>query len=140
MPQNNEKKVLILSAIAVVTLVIVVVGATYAFFTAQGGGSANTNVNVQTNTTDNLSFEVGEAISITANQDNFAEGLGNQAGSTTASATLTANNATNNATRNYYLYLNITNNEFTYTVDNNTPELILTITDPEGNPLPLYQA
>src|SRR5699024_2475153 len=97
--------------------------------------SANTNVNVQTNTTDNLSFSVGEPISITANQDNFAQGLGNQAGSTTATATLTANNATNSAAANYYLYLDVTNNNFEYTVDSNTPELILTITDPDGTEL-----
>ena len=132
---ENKKKTLIISLVAVVTLILVVVGATYAFFVAQGGGSSNTNVNVQTNTTDNLSFSVGDAISITANQDNFAQGLGNQAGSTTASATLTANNATNTATRNYYLYLNITSNDFEYTVDENTPELILTVTDPDGSPV-----
>ena len=133
--ENNEKKVLIFSTIAVVLLIIVVVGATYAFFTAQGGSSANTNVNVQTNTTDNLSFSVGDAISITANQQNFAQGAGNQAGSTTASATLTANNATNTATRNYYLYLNITSNDFTYTTVEETAELIMTITDPDGTEL-----
>ncbi len=135
MNKANEKKVLIFSTIAVVLLIIVVVGATYAFFTAQGGASANTNVNVQTNTTDSLSFSVGDAISITANQQNFAQGLGNQAGSTTASATLTANNATNTATRNYYLYLNITSNDFTYTTDEETAELILTIEDPDGTEL-----
>ncbi len=132
---EKKNKTLVLSIVAIATLLIVVVGATYAFFVAQGGGSANTNVNVQTNTTDNLSFEVGEAINITANQDNFAQGLGNQAGSTTASATLTANNATNSATANYYLYLDITNNDFEYTVDTNTPELILTIIDPDGTEL-----
>ncbi len=135
MNKTNEKKVLIFSTIAVVLLIIVMVGATYAFFTAQGGASANTNVNVQTNTTDSLSFSVGNAISITANQQNFAQGLGNQAGSTTASATLTANNATNTATRNYYLYLNITSNDFTYTTDEETAELILTIEDPDGTEL-----
>ncbi len=135
MNKTNEKKVLIFSTIAVVLLIVVVVGATYAFFTAQGGASANTNVNVQTNTTDNLSFSVGDAISITANQQNFAQGLGNQSGSTTASATLTANNATNTATRNYYLYLNITSNDFTYTTDEETAELILTIEDPDGTEL-----
>ncbi len=129
---KNEKKVLILSVLAVVLLIIVVVGATYAYFVVQGGASANTNVNVGTNTTDNLSFSVGDAISITANQDNFAQGAGNQAGSTTASATLTANNATNTATRNYYLYLNITSNDFEYTLDENIPELILTVRAPDG--------
>ena len=135
MNKTNEKKVLIFSTIAVVLLIIVVVGATYAFFTAQGGASANTKVNVQTNTTDSLSFSVGNAISITANQQNFAQDAGNQAGSTTASATLTANNATNTATRNYYLYLNITSNDFTYTTDEETAELILTIEDPDGTEL-----
>ncbi len=135
MEKSNEKKVLIFSVIAVVLLIVVVVGATYAFFTAQGGASANTNVNVQTNTTDSLSFSVGNAISITANQQNFAQGAGNQAGSTTASATLTANNATNTATRNYCLYLNITSNDFTYTTVEETAELILTITDPDGTEL-----
>ncbi len=129
---EKKKRTVVLSIVAIVVLLIVVVGATYAFFTAQGGASANTNVNVQTNTTDNLSFEVGEAISITANQQNFAQGAGNQAGSTTASATLTANNATNTATRNYYLYLNIISNDFVYTADENTPELIMTVTDPTG--------
>ncbi len=135
MTKFDEKKVLTLSVLAIVLLIIVIIGATYAFFVAQGGGSSNTNVNVGTNTTDNLSFSVGEEINITATQDNFAQDLGNQAGSTTASATLTANNATNTATRNYYLYLNITSNDFEYTVDENTPELILTVTDPDGSPV-----
>ncbi len=132
---EKKKKTLVLSIIAIATLLIVVVGATYAYFVAQGGASANTNVNVQTNTTDNLSFEVGEPISLNINQDNFYQGAGNQAGSTTASATLTANNATNSATANYYLYLDITSNDFEYTVDTNTPELILTITAPDGTEL-----
>ena len=135
MPKSNEKKVLVLSAIAVITLIAVVVGATYAYFQAQGGGSANTNVNVQTATTDNLSFQVGNGINISANQENFAQGLGNRTGSTTASAMLTANNATNTATRNYNLYLDIKNNGFTYTVNEDTPELILTIMRPDGTEL-----
>ncbi len=135
MPKQNEKKVLIFSILAVVLLIIVVVGATYAYFVAQGGASANTNVNVQTNTTDNLSFEVGNPINLNITQDNFYQGAGNQAGSTTASATLTANNATNSATANYYLYLDITSNDFEYTVDSDTPELILTIEDPDGTEL-----
>ena len=61
--------------------------------------------------------------------------MDNVTGSTTASAMLTANNATNTATRNYNLYLDIKNNGFTYTVDENTPELILTITGPDDQPL-----
>ena len=131
----KNKKNLMFIGIATITLIVVVLGATYAYFVAQGGSSANTNVDVQTNTTDNLSFEVGNPITLNINQDNFYQGAGNQAGSTTASATLTANNATNNATANYYLYLDITSNNFEYTVDTDIPELILTITAPDGTEL-----
>ena len=132
MNKNNEKKVLALSFLGVLTFIAVVVGATYAYFTAQGGGSANTNVNVQTSTTDNLSFQVGSAISLTANQEDFGSGAGNKSGETFARATLTANNATNNATRNYYVYLNIESNDFEYTTGDNQAELLLKVTDPDG--------
>ena len=132
MKKTNEKKALVLSGVAVITLIAVVVGATFAYFQAQGGGSANTNVNVQTATTDNLSFQIGGSINLTANQEDFGQGMPNESGSTTASATLTANNATNNATRNYYVYLDITSNDFEYTTDDEQAELLLKITDPDG--------
>ena len=132
MEVKNEKKVTILTIIAVVVLLLVVVGATYAYFQAQGGGSGNTNVNVQTATTDNLSFQIGESISLTANQEDFGQDMPNKSGSTTASATLTANNATNNATRNYYIYLDITSNDFEYTTVDEQAELLLKVTDPDG--------
>ena len=131
MKKTNEKKALMLSAVAIITLIAVVIGATFAYFQAQGGGSGNTNVNVQTSTTDNLSFQVGSAITLAANQEDFGQGMPNKSGSTTVSATLTANNATNNATRNYYVYLDITSNNFEYTTAEQTAELILTITDPD---------
>lgn len=132
---DRKKKNLIFMTIAAITLVVAVLGATYAFFVAQGGGSSNTNIDVQTNTTDNLSFSVGDPITLNVTQANFAEGAGNQSDSTTASATLTANNATNNATRNYYLYFDISNNNFIYTVDEDTPELILTVIGPDNQPI-----
>ena len=46
---------------------------------------------------------------------------------------LTANNKTNTATEHYYLYLNISNNTFTYSIDNNTPEILLSIKDGSNN-------
>ena len=55
MKQSNEKKVLALSAVAVITLIAVVVGATYAYFQAQGGGSSDIDASVITSTTDKLS-------------------------------------------------------------------------------------
>ena len=132
MKKENKKKVTILTIIAVVVLLLVVVGATFAYFQAQGGTNSNTDVNIQTSTTDNLSFQVGSAISLTANQEDFGQGSGNKSGETFVRATLTANNATNNATRNYYVYLDITSNNFEYTTDDEQAELLLKITDPDG--------
>ena len=132
MEVKNEKKVLWLSFLGVLTFIAVVVGATYAYFTAQGGGTGNINVNAGTATTDNLSFQTGSAISLTANQEDFGSGAGNKSGSTYARATLTANNATNNATRNYYVYLDITSNDFEYTTVDEQAELLLKVTDPDG--------
>ena len=129
---KNEKKVLVLSFLGVITFIAVVVGATFAYFTAQGGGTRNINVNANTATTDNLSFQTGSAISLTANQEDFGSGAGNKSGSTYARATLTANNATNNATRNYYVYLNIESNDFEYTTADEQAELLLKVTNPDG--------
>ena len=132
MEVKNEKKVLALSFLGVITFIAVVVGATYAYFQAQTGGTGNIDVNANTATTDNLAFQVGSAISLTANQEDFGQGMGNKSGETYARATLTANNATNNATRNYYVYLIVESNDFEYTTEDNQAELLLKVTDPNG--------
>ena len=125
----QNKKQIILSIIAIVTLAILVIGASFAYFAVQGNTSAQTSATVKTYTTDVFSFETGDAISFSLNQENFTSGKGNQTGSTFAKTILTANNKTNTATEHYYLYLNISNNTFTYTQNENTPEILLTITD-----------
>ena len=129
----QNKKQIILSIIAIVTLAILVIGASFAYFAAQGNTSAQTSATVKTYTVDVFSFETGAPISFSLNQDNFASGKDNQTGSTFAKAILTANNKTNTATDHYNLYLNISENTFTYTQDENTPELLLTIKDTSGN-------
>ena len=131
----KNKKTIILSIIAMITLLTLIIGATYAYFQASGGTGTNTDVNVTTYTTDVFNFEVGNDIEISADQTTFASGKGNATGSTFAKAILTANNKTNTSTMNYYLYFNITKNSFGYTLNENTPELLLTITDGSGNPV-----
>ena len=130
---KNKKQAIILSVIASIALLVLIVGATYAYFQASGGTGTNADVKVTTYTTDVFNFEVGNDISIYADATSFAGGKGNASGNTFAKAILTANNKTNTATKNYYLYLNISNNTFTYTQNENTPELLLTITDASGN-------
>ena len=130
---KNKKQAIILSVIASIVLLVLIVGATYAYFQASGGTGTNADVKVTTYTTDVFNFEVGNDISIYADATSFASGKGNAVGSTFAKAILTANSKTNTATEHYYLYLNISNNTFTYTQNENTPELLLTITDASGN-------
>ena len=131
--EKNKKQALILSIVAVVTLIALVVGATYAYFKAQGGTGSSTEVKVTTYTTDMLTFTTGSAISLYADQSSFGQEKGSLSGETFAKATLVANNKTNEATDNYYVYFNIENNTFKYTLGEDKPELILTVTGPDGN-------
>ena len=133
MKDKKKQKTLILSIVAVVTLIALVVGATYAYFKAQGGTGSSTEVKVTTYTTDMLTFTTGNAISLYADQTSFGQEKGSLSGETFAKATLVANNKTNEATDNYYVYFNIENNTFKYTLGEDKPELILTVTGPDGS-------
>ena len=128
----ENRKTKIISVVAIVALALTVITATYAYFNAQVGDPAAADVKINANTVDTFTFASGSAISFSINQDNFASGAGNQSGSTYASALLTANNKTNTATEHYYLYLNIEDNTFTYSINESTPEIIMTITDSSG--------
>ena len=131
--EKSKKNAMVLSIVAVVTLIALVVGATFAYFKAQGGTAGSTEVKVTTYTTDMLTFTTGSAISLYADQSSFGQEKGSLSGETFAKATLVANNKTNEATDNYYVYFNIENNTFKYTLGNDKPELILTVTGPDGN-------
>lgn len=61
--------------------------------------------------------------------------MGNLSDSTTAQAILRANNTSNEATANYNIYLIIESNNFEYTTSDQTPEILLNVTDPNGNPV-----
>ena len=129
----KNKKAITLSVIASLALLVLIIGATYAYFQASGGDGTSANLRVTTYTTDIITFEVGSNINIETNATLFSQGKGNASGTTFARATLTANNKTNSATENYNLFLNVSDNTFAYSVDTNTPELILTIKDKSNN-------
>ena len=129
----ENQKTKIISIASIIALALTLVTATFAYFIAQTGEGKSTDIKINANTVDTFTFEAGSAISLNLNQDNFASGKGNQTGTTFAKAMLTANNKTNTATEHYYMYLNISENTFTYTQDANTPEILLTIKDASGN-------
>lgn len=129
--ESKKKKIVLV--ITIVFLVALVIEATYAYFVAQTGVGAATNVEVSANTVDTFSFEAGSPLKFTADQFTFTEGGKNASASTFAKAILTANSKTNTVTEHYYLYLNININTFTYSQDSTKPELLLQITDKSGN-------
>ena len=131
----KKRKNTILLVIAIITLITVVLGATYAYFFMQGNRGANIDTNIITGTTDLLSFKFGDEINIQANQDNFGAGMGNLSDSTTGTALLRAGDTTSNVDATYNIYLIIESNDFVYTTSEGTPEILLNVTDPNGNPV-----
>ena len=119
--------------VAIVSLLVFTVGITYAFYEIIGGSAEIRNVGIQTYTTDNLIFNVSKDIEIEADETNFYENAGNQTDSATATARLVPNGKTNSASDTYNIYVVRDTNSFIYTTEGHTPEILLTITDPNGN-------
>ncbi len=131
-PKINKKEKIKL-AVLVASILMIVSSLSYAFFVAATSTPAITDVDLTTERSEALIFTPGTPINLVANLTNFAENAGSLTESTTSTATLRAASSVGNATEEYYVYFNIKSNDFEYTVDANTPEMLLTITDPEGN-------
>ena len=132
----NNKKTTVITISATLALILLVATATFAYFQADLGNNKEVDVSVSTLTeNDRFSFAVGDPLALQADETSFVKGGDSVSDTTTATALLTANNKTNNATKYYYLYLFISKNEFMYSQDENTPELILTVTKPDGTEL-----
>ena len=119
--------------IIVVALLVLSIGITFAYFIAKTGPGSSANANVTTGTVDDLKFNVSkENISLNINQFNFASGSGNITDTVTATASLKANSTKNTATYNYYVYFQIESNNYMYTTADKKPEIVLSITGPNG--------
>ena len=128
---NNKRKKLII----IVSVLVVFIGISFAFIVAQISGSAIGNVNITADTTDNLQFSIDKDINLNPNQFNVPVGGGGLSDTATGTASLLANSTNKSATFDYYVYFQINTNEYIYTTEDNKPEIVLTITDPEGNPV-----
>ncbi len=127
---NNRVRNLSLTLIG---LLIIALSIAYAYMAPLIGESAKTKVDIISSTLDKLTFEQGDPIGLTINLETLGEGQGNESGSTTSSVKLVANNNSNEATKYYDVTFDIEHNEFFYTTQNNTPEIILTIKDQNNN-------
>ncbi len=126
---DDKKKRLII----IVSVLVVFIGVTLAYVVGQISDGAIGNANVTADTTDNLQFSVDKDISLNPTQFNVTEGGGGLSDTAVGTATLLANSTNETATYDYYVYFNIKSNNYTYTTEDYKPEIVLTITDPEGN-------
>lgn len=133
---ENKKNTILLTVIAVATLLVAVVGATFAYFTAQGGTGTSANVTVTTGTAASSEFGTIDPLNIYADATTFAEGAGDVTDDTTgtvkwtAPGAVTGQEAPSEADRSfcYTADLIITANTFTKSAANtaNAKELYFT--------------
>ena len=117
----------------VVTLLVLTIGVTFAYFMARTGEGKQAGTTITADTVDDLKFNVSkENLSLNINQFNFASGAGNLTDNVTATASLKANSTKNTATYNYYVYFQIESNDYVYTTTDKKPEIVLSITGPNG--------
>lgn len=137
---ENKKNTVLLTVIAVATLLVAVVGATFAYFSAQGGSGSSANVTVVTGTAASANLGTFSAINIYADQENFAQGKGDQVGTSTGSVSYTAVGATDKYTPTeeertfcYSATLNVTANTFVVSSTNTTGAAELTFSAKKGS-------
>ncbi len=127
---KSNKLLSILSVLIIGVFFILIARVTYAYL-APVFNSAKTDVMGSSDTVDDFKFELGDPLKIDATPTTLKENGTNYVTSTTAKALLKANSTKKTATYNYYVYLQIASNTFTYS-DGSTPEIILTVTNPNG--------
>lgn len=153
--EKNKKRSIAFLIVGVMVLLVAIIGAAYAYFQAQIGNGAQSNINALTGTTDSLVFnmkdiDAGEGndyiidedkieegvdltpIIINADQTNFGKEDTSLGDGVVATATLRANNTTNTAEATYNVFFAIDNNDLKYTTSEKKPELILRVTGPDG--------
>ena len=97
---KTNKKVFILSIVAVLVVLSMFLSATFAYFQAVAGDNARKDIRIATDTTDSLVFSVDKNIAFSANQDNFGINGNNLSSDATAQAILTPNSKTGTASKN----------------------------------------
>ena len=127
---KSNKPLAILSVLILGVFIVLIARITYAFL-APIINDAKANIVVKGDTVDEFKLSVGDPIKMDATPTTLKEDGTNYVASTTATASLKANSTKNKATYGYYLYFKLENNTFKYS-DGSTPEIILTITNPNG--------
>ena len=118
--------------LTIVSILILVIGVTFAYLAARVSDGTLSKLNLSADNVDDFKFSVDKDIALTATQFNLTSGGDNLSDETIATASLKSNGTKKTATYNYYVYFAIKSNGFTYTTEDKKPEIILTVTGPNG--------
>ncbi len=127
---KKSKKNIILLIILILSIAVIAVS--FAYFIVRQAQPAITDLNVGSEQAERLIFAPGDGINIYATMANFAESNGTLSDTTTSTATLSSSTSLGTSSETYNVYFYVSDNDFIYTHDENTPELILKVTDPTG--------
>ncbi len=128
---NISKKNITLLIVLIASIAIIAVS--FAYFVARVTTPANTNVRVTTDTSEKVVISPGSEINLHASLLNFSENHGTLSATADPSIQVIAASTSDSATKTYSVHYLVSENDFEYTVDSNTAEVLLKITDPEGD-------
>lgn len=131
---KNDKVLSVLGILIIGVFFLLVTRVSYGFIAPIAGEAKSVNVDGSFDLVDDFKMELGDPLNINATSTTLAENGTNYVVSTNAHIKLKANSTTNMTTYTYDLILNINENTFTY-ISDNTPEIILTVTSPNGDEL-----
>ncbi|MBE6140283.1 MAG: hypothetical protein E7172_01970 [Firmicutes bacterium] len=134
MIKRIKKSNLLISILVLIggLFIILISRITYAYFGFEIKDGNAIDIDVLSSSVDRLDFDNGDALSLIVTSTTLGQNVGNLETISYPKASLIANNETNLATYNYNVLLTLSNNTFTYTTQNNIPEIMLTVIDPEG--------
>jgi len=118
--------------LTIVSILVLTIGVTFAYLAARISDGTLGKLKVTADNVDDLKFSVDKDLVLTLNQYNLTNGGDNLTDETNAVVSLKANSTNNTVSYNYYVYLNISKNNFIYTTEEQKPEIILSVTGPNG--------
>lgn len=121
--------------IILILLFIITISYSYAYFEATVGDTASTNMKTYSLNSQSLKFYSGNPFNLNISYNNLDQGMNNLTSSTITKAVLTPDGKTGEGEDTYGVYFLVQDNEFVYSTDEKTPEIILRITDPYGYPV-----
>ena len=133
MTKENVRKVIlaILFVLILVVIALFIGRFTYSYLGPAPTDELTGNGEV-TPSGDTIIFSKGNDLSLSASTDNFHTGSGNLTDTTNPQVRLIASSDTNNASTTYFAGIRIYENTYSYSTDNNTAELILSVYDENG--------